>query len=119
MQIDGAMVMKAFGLVFTAFSGLVAVIWAMLNKRIGTIEEQAQIDRKGVQGVVNNIYDEIKDVKDKTSESDKEILKAIGDVREEMVKISASSGERRAGCIEKFASKDELNRLASEVRKSA
>ena len=119
MQVDGSVVMWSFGLVFTAFAGLIGVIWAMLNKRLNTIEEQAKTDRDAIKGIVNNIYDEIKEGKDKAIEGDRQILAEIGAVRESMTKIEVNSGERRAGCVEKFATKDELNRGLSSIRRSA
>lgn len=110
MQIDGSVVIWAFGLVFVAFTGLVGVIWAMLNKRLSSIEDQAKIDRENMQKVVNQIYAEIKQSKDKTTEADQRILEEIGVVRQCISDLAVASGERRAGCIEKFATKEELNR---------
>ncbi len=116
MQIDGSVVMWAFGLVFVAFTGLVGVIWAMLNKRLGSIEDQAKIDRENMLKMVNQIYAEIKDSRDKAEDIENRMLAEMVGIRQAMNDLAVGSGDRRAVCIEKFATKDELNRCMAATR---
>jgi hypothetical protein len=105
MQVDGSVVMWAFGMVFVAFTGLVGVIWAMLNKRISTVES-----------AMDKIFDELKADRRASGESDQKILDKISLVHESIGKLAVSSGERKAECVAKFATKDELNLGLSSVR---
>ena len=116
MQIDGSVIMWAFGLVFMAFTSLVGLIWAMLNKRLGSIEDQAKIDRDNMLKMVNQIYAEIKDSRDKAEDIENRMLAEMVGIRQAMNDLAVGSGDRRGGCIGKFAPKEELNRGLSAVR---
>lgn len=97
MTVEGSVFMWVFGMVFVAFSSLVGIIWAMLNKRLNMIETMAQDDRRNLRDTVNDIYNEIKCV------------------NANMARIAETSGERKADCIERFATKDELIRAQDSI----
>lgn len=118
MQVDGDTIMWAFGLVFAAFSGLAGLVWGMLNRRITTIEDQARVDRRNTYEMVQNIYMEIKASRRESEDGDQRIFDEIHGMRESVGKLATATGERRAGCVEKFATKDELNRGLESVRQN-
>lgn len=106
MAIDGSVIMWAFGLVFVSFSSLFAVIWAMLNRRITTIETQMMLNRKEISMSIDNIYNEIK-------ESRQQMLTDSNDIRHaltEVYKAIHEANSHQVKCAEKFATKEEVAR---------
>jgi len=97
--------MWVFGMVFVSFTGLLGVVWAMLNKRISTVET-----------AMDKIFDELKADRKASGESDQKILDKISLVHESIGRMALTSGERKAECVEKFATKEELNRGLSSIR---
>lgn len=109
MQIGGDVVMWAFGLVFISFAGMVGVIWAQLNKRIGSIEESAKTDRQNTKEIVTEIFADVKKVEER-------IFDEVKGIHDSISQLAVASGERKAGCIEKFATKEEVNKGLDTIR---
>lgn len=105
MGIDGSTVMWAFGLIFAAFSGLIGVIWSMLNRRLNNIEERMLQEKEDTRDTLEKIFEELKTI------------------RECMKNIELASAGRLTECTKEFATKnnlnDGLNSIRREIRQGA
>lgn len=109
MQVDGTVVMWVFGLVFAAFSGLWGLVWAMLNKRLNSIETQAQIDREKLDRHVAELFSKLEQDREKRIAGEDRIVAEVAALR-------LSLADMRNGCMDRFAGKHELEALRAELK---
>lgn len=93
MNVDGNVLMWAFGLVFVAVAGLTALVWKMQTHRIAACEDRATDDRQQQRVQAEGIYGAVADTQ--MSIGELKVLVAQNTVtRDECDRIRASCARR-------------------------